>query len=184
MDADVIFIGEIRDDETAKIACQAAQSGQLVLATMHANDSVSGALRLIDLGLDRHSIANSLRGVLAQTLVRKLCTECRVAYTPGSLELANCGMTGHEGELYRGPEPSLFQCVHCDGRGFLRRTGLYELLEINSGIRELLESHASPTAIASRAQESGALKLYEEGKALVRQGIISAEELQRVLGAE
>lgn len=182
LDADVIFIGEIRDEESAKIACQAAQTGQLVVATMHANDSVAGAIRLGELGQDLQNVTASLRAVLAQTLVRKLCTGCREAYTLDAEALERIGLSGFEGPLYRSPDPSTNNCPHCDGRGFLRRTGLYELTEINQLISELMHQRAPLGSIAAAARENGMTTLKEEALRLVRDGIVSVEEVQRNFG--
>lgn len=182
LDADVIFIGEVRDEETAKIACRAAQAGQLVLATLHANDAVSGAIRLLELGLDPQSIANSLRAVVAQSLVRKLCVDCRQAYTPDASLLEQLGIPGFEGELYRSPDPSLNDCPVCDRRGFIRRTGVFELLEITPPVRDLIHSRAPSSQMSQVARENGMSFLREDGVRLVREGIISVEELERVMG--
>lgn len=182
LDADVIFIGEIRDEETAKIACQAAQAGQLVVATMHANDSVSGTIRLAELGMDLQTVTASLRAVLAQSLVRKLCPECREAYTVDAEVLERMGLSGFEGQLYRSPNPSTSACSHCDGRGFLRRTGLYELTEIDQTISELLHQRAPIGSIAAAAKANGMTTLKEEALRLIREGVISIEEMQRACG--
>ncbi len=180
LDADIIFIGEIRDEETARIACQAAQTGQLVIATMHGNDAVSGALRLSSFGIDAQTIAGTLQAVLAQTLVRKLCESCRVSYVPEASELEELGLTGFEGSFYRSPVNG--NCTICDSRGFIRRTGVYELLELTATIRQLICDRKSPSEISAAATENGMTTIREAGLQLVCDGTISVEEFKRVLG--
>lgn len=183
-DADVIFIGEIRDHETAKTACQAAMTGQLVVATVHAGDAVSGAMRLTELGVDLHSVTHSLRAVLAQKLVRRLCVECRESYTPDPESPLHPGMTDFEGVLYRSPDISANQCVKCDGRGFLTRTGVFELLEVTAKIRDLLGEQREEAAVAELAEANGMTTLIDDGLRLVREGVISLEEFNRIFDSE
>jgi general secretion pathway protein E len=183
LDADVIFIGEIRDEETARIACEAAQTGQLVLATMHASDAISGALRLARLGADPQGVASSLRAVLSQTLVRKLCTDCR---TPATLDAATrerLGITDDfEGQVYTSPDPAAVECHACDGHGFFRRTGVYELLEMTPDIRDLIGRQATTSAVAVVARKNEMTTLREGALQLVREGIISLDELNQAIG--
>lgn len=183
LDADVILLGEIRDEESARIACQASQTGQLVIATMHANDSVSAALRLVELGQDIQSVTSSLRAVLAQTLVRKLCPQCRISYTPESDELEQVGLSGYAEPIYRSPTASETPCSFCDGRGFLRRTGVYELTEITAPIADLLHQRAPLATLTEAARRNGMTLLREEGLRLVRDGTISTAEMFRIFGS-
>lgn len=183
MDADVIFIGEIRDEETAKIAAQAAQTGQLVVATMHANDSIAGAIRLSEMVYHSHGVANSLNAVLAQTLVRKLCPDCRESYNLDPAALEAVGLQGFEGPLYRSSDPGESECTGCGGRGFLTRTGLFELTEFTPAIRDLLIERLAASSMRTIAKENGMTPLREEGLRLVREGVISLGEFHRVLGS-
>lgn len=176
-DADVVLVGEIRDEETAQVACQAATTGQLVLATLHANDSVSALIRTIELRVDPHIVSSALRAVLAQTLVRKLCTACRVPYTPDVELLNDLGIPDFRGELYR---QSADRCVACNDHGYLGRTAIFEFLEIQPSMRELIRDRARAAPILAAARAHGLSTLWEDGLRLVCDGVTSVEELRRV----
>jgi general secretion pathway protein E len=150
-DPDVIMIGEIRDFETAQIAIQASLTGHLVLATLHTNDAASAVTRLTDMGIEPFLLSSSLLGVLAQRLLRKLCTPCNGAGCP------DCGHTGYQG-----------------------RTGVFELLVTNDAIRAQIHHQASEADIRAAAQASGMKLMREDGERLVQTGITSREELVRV----
>ena len=150
-DPDVIMIGEIRDTETAQIAIQASLTGHLVLATLHTNDATSAITRLTDMGIEAYLIGACLSGVLAQRLVRKLCTACR-----GS----GCG-----------------QCSHS---GFKGRTGVFELLEVGEAIRNLIHDKAAETQVRQVALQAGMVLMREDGLRLVHGGITTLQELLRV----
>lgn len=180
-DADVVLIGEIRDEETAKTACQAATTGQLVLSTLHATDSLSAVTRMSDLGVDRHHLAAALRGVVAQQLIRKLCVDCRIPDTADADALRSIELTDFSNSLYRSPDPSDNSCLGCNGRGFLGRVGIFELLEVNRAIRDLIRENTDTMAILPAARESGMTTLRENGILLVRDGIVSLEEFNRIV---
>ncbi|MDP3135003.1 MAG: ATPase, T2SS/T4P/T4SS family [Burkholderiaceae bacterium] len=150
-DPDVIMIGEIRDYETAQIAIQASLTGHLVLATLHTNDAASAVTRLSDMGVEPFLLSSSLLGVLAQRLVRKLCTAC------GGAGCAVCGQTGYHG-----------------------RTGVFELLVTNDAIRAQIHNRAAEADIRDAAIKSGMTLMRDDGERLVRTGITSPEELVRV----
>ena len=150
-DPDIIMIGEIRDFETAQIAIQASLTGHLVLATLHTNDAASAVTRLIDMGIEPFLLSSSLLGVLAQRLVRKLCTACQGA---------GCGACGQSG--YQG------------------RTGVFELLQTDEGLRALVHNQASEAEIREAALQAGMVLMRDDGERLVREGITSREELVRV----
>lgn len=150
-DPDVIMIGEIRDHETAQIAIQASLTGHLVLATLHTNDATSAVTRLTDMGVEPFLLSSSLLGVLAQRLVRKVCTHCR------SQGCDVCGQSGYQG-----------------------RTGIFELLTTNDEVRALIHSQASEAHLRTAAHRNGLTLMREDGERLVRQGITTAEELVRV----
>jgi general secretion pathway protein E len=150
-DPDVIMIGEIRDFETAQIAIQASLTGHLVLATLHTNDAASAVTRLIDMGVEPFLLSSSLRGVLAQRLVRKTCTHCQGT---GCLE---CGQTGYQG-----------------------RTGVFELLLVDEALRTLIHNQASETGVRDAALAQGMVQMRDDGERLVQAGITTREELLRV----
>jgi general secretion pathway protein E len=150
-DPDVIMIGEIRDHETAQIAIQASLTGHLVLATLHTNDAVSAVTRLTDMGVEPFLLSSSLLGVLAQRLVRKLCTTCR------GTGCEDCGRTGYHG-----------------------RTGVFELMTANETLRDLIHNRASEGQIRETAIAAGMALMQADGERLVREGLTSREELLRV----
>jgi general secretion pathway protein E len=151
-DPDVIMIGEIRDFETAQIAIQASLTGHLVLATLHTNDSASAVTRLMDMGVEPFLLSSSLRGVLAQRLVRKWCTVCR----------------GHG-------------CEACGHTGYQGRTGVFELLVADDAIAELIHHNAPEADIRAAALQQGMVPLRDDGERLISSGVTSREELMRVV---
>jgi len=150
-DPDVIMIGEIRDYETAQIAIQASLTGHLVLATLHTNDAASAVTRLTDMGVEPFLLSSSLLGVLAQRLVRKLCSTC------GGKGCSECGQTGYQG-----------------------RTGVFELMLANEKVRTLIHNRASEAEIREAALAEGMTLMRDDGERLVREGITSREEVLRV----
>ena len=150
-DPDVIMIGEIRDYETAQIAIQASLTGHLVLATLHTNDAASAVTRLTDMGVEPFLLSSSLLGVLAQRLVRKLCTHC------GGKGCGECGNTGYQG-----------------------RTGIFELLVTDDAQRALIHAQASEADLRTAALASGMVLMRDDGARLVQNGVTSPEELLRV----
>ncbi len=163
-DPDVIMIGEIRDLETAQIAIQASLTGHLVLATLHTNDSAAALTRLVDMGIEPFLLASTLRGVLAQRLVRKLCPECR--------QPAMAGQGWQAG-----------QCPHCSHSGHRGRAGIYELLVLDDALRRLIHAGADEDQLRTQARTSGMRSLHEDGLRHVASGLTSCAELQRVIRA-
>ena len=174
-DPDVIMIGEIRDLETAQIAVQASLTGHLVLATLHTNDTASSVTRLTDMGIEPFLLSSSLLGVLAQRLVRSLCSSCREAYTPSEAELALLEGVGIPDKLYR-PKG----CAVCGNSGYRGRTGIYELLTVDDGMRHLIHDHAAEQDLRQYALQHGMRGLRQDGMHLVANGVTSLEELLRV----
>ncbi|MDB5799889.1 MAG: type secretion system protein GspE [Rhodocyclales bacterium] len=173
-DPDVIMIGEIRDLETAQIAVQASLTGHLVLATLHTNDATSAVTRLIDMGIEPFLLASSLRGVLAQRLVRCLCTHCRKerASTPTDYDLLGV-VPGHT--LY-----APVGCTQCSQTGYNGRTGIYELLEVNAVLASLIHDNQPENLIRDTALNFGLHLLRTDGLRLLADGKTSPEELLRV----
>jgi general secretion pathway protein E len=174
-DPDVIMIGEIRDLETAQIAVQASLTGHLVLATLHTNDTASSVTRLADMGVEPFLLSSSLLGVLAQRLVRCLCGECREAYTPDETELSLLGGAPRPGVLYRP-----VGCAACGHTGYRRRTGIYELMKVDDGLRRLIHDRAAEQSLREYAVQRGMRGLRQDGERLVVSGVTSLEELLRV----
>ncbi len=176
-DPDIIMIGEIRDKETAEIAIQASLTGHLVLSTLHTNDAPSAITRLVDMGIEPYLLSSCIIGVLAQRLVRRICPECKVAYTPTDRELINLGLKKedlHDHHLYHGTG-----CQSCFGSGYKGRHGIYELMVINNALKKQIVQ--SPDAVELRriALESGMVSLLTHGSVLVKQGITTVAEVLR-----
>lgn len=176
-DPDVIMIGEIRDVETANIAIQASLTGHLVLSTLHTNDAPSAVTRLVDMGVEPYLLTSSLVGVLAQRLVRRICSECKESYVPIDSELKSIGLERgalKQGVLYRGKG-----CPICYNSGYKGRHGIYELMLDNHLVKKQILT--SPDAIDMRkvALATGMKSLLYHGAELVRQGISTAAEVLR-----
>jgi type IV pilus assembly protein PilB len=177
-DPNVIMIGEIRDVETAEIAMKAAQTGHLVLSTLHTNDSISAVVRLLDLGIQNYMIASSLTGVLAQRLIRRLCT-CRTfqQVTPEYAERLKAAGSTHLPDKVAWPAG----CELCDHTGYKGRVGVYELLVIDESIRSLLRGEFKPDLILNAAQANGMRPLQEDAMDKLWLGLTTLEEIQRVI---
>jgi type II secretory ATPase GspE/PulE/Tfp pilus assembly ATPase PilB-like protein len=191
-DPDVIYIGEIRDQETAEIACQAAQTGHMVFTTLHANDTVTAILRLIDLGVAPFMVADAVSAILGQRLVRLLCPKCKVKYKPNPEMLRKANLPVDKIKFfYRPPEsPGEGQedagdgeptaCKHCGGTGYYGRIGIFELLVFNDRIRDLIRENPNQNAIRQEAIKNGLKFLQEDGLRQVIDGKTSIPELLRV----
>lgn len=181
-DPDVVMIGEIRDAETATIACQAANTGHMVFSTIHANDSITALYRLLELGVEPFMVANSLSAVLGQRLVRRLCKECRQSYRPSKDVLERLEIPADRiDQFFRPPGNTPEVCPECNGLGYVGRTGVYEFLLINDELRELLREKAPASKIKLAAKRNGMLTMRQEGIRLLAQGITSVDELERVV---
>jgi type IV pilus assembly protein PilB len=177
-DPDVVLIGEVRDEETARIAIQAAMTGHLVLTTLHTHNAASSIARLRDMGVDQSLIATSINCIVAQRLARKLCIHCREAYVPTQAEKIADGLNGvlQEGEVLYRPRG----CAECADMGYSGRVALYEVMPISGKIRHLIE--ASTEEIFAAAVGGGMITLREDGIRLCRAGVSSLEEIHRVTG--
>ncbi len=174
-DPDVVMIGEIRDLETAQIAVQASLTGHLVFATLHTNDAVSAVTRLVDMGVEPFLLASSMIGVGAQRLVRRLCMECRTPFRPEPAQLRNLGFTPTHGTFYAAQG-----CPACNHTGYKGRTGIYELLIVDDGLRRLIHDRASEQALREHGLSRGMRSLRDDGMRLAAGGAISLEEVVRV----
>lgn len=172
-DPDVILIGEIRDKETAEIATQASLTGHLVLSTLHTNTAAGAVTRLQDLGVDSFLLSSTLRGVLAQRLVRKLCSHCKQTVVPDALAKRVLDID----ESHQVCEPK--GCEHCNFTGFGGRQGLFELVIIDEAMQRLIHDQAGEIDLEQciRGQTQG---IVDEGYDLVRAGITTLEEVLRV----
>lgn len=175
-DPDVILIGEIRDEETAEIAVNAAQTGHLVLSTLHTNTAVGVIARFLNLGTPAHQVAGALLGVITQRLVRTICPRCRRPYTPDREEVKILGVSDAERAFYRGAG-----CASCRQTGYLGRTALYEILMMTPSIRQLIISGASEDALRAEAIREGMKTLKMQGLEAVQKGRTTVEELMRVI---
>lgn len=176
-DPDIAMIGEIRDKQTARIAIEASLTGHLVLSTLHTNDAASTIMRLMDMAIEPFLINTSLTGVLAQRLVRKICTQCRVEIEPTDqqhkmLERLGASMK----KISKG-----VGCEHCFHLGYKGRIGIFELLVMSNALRSLISAHPHFDAIQQQALADGMSPLLADAREKLQAGIVSLEEVVRVL---
>jgi len=178
-DPDIIMIGEIRDNETARIAVQAALTGHLVLSTLHTNDAPSSITRLVNIGIDAYLIAASLNAVLAQRLVRKICSKCKQPYkVPENMRkyLETVGLNPKQ--LFAG-----VGCEYCRDSGYVGRIGIYELLVVDEQFRDMINKDPSTTNMRRMFYQGKADSLFNDGIKKVMQGATTIEEVLRVTEA-
>lgn len=176
-DPDIIMIGEIRDKETAEIAIQASLTGHLVLSTLHTNDAPSAITRLVDMNIEPYLLSSCIIGVLAQRLVRRICNDCKISYTPTDRELQSLGLTQAdliEGHLYHGTG-----CQACYGSGYRGRHGLYELMTINNALKKQIVKSPDAVELRQIALDTGMVSLLTHGSVLVKQGVTTVAEVLR-----
>ncbi len=193
-DPDVILVGETRDKETAKTAIEAALTGHLVLTTLHTNDAASAIARLDEMGIEPFMVSSSLIGVLAQRLVRKVCPECRVPYTPSGDELARFGLSAsRHAELTFYKANTLLAeeilelrarggaiCTNCGGSGYKGRCGVFEIMRVTEELQVYITAGAPTERIKEVAVEQGMKTLLAYSLDLVRQGLTTLDEVERV----
>ncbi len=181
-DPDIIMVGEIRDRETARIAVESALTGHMVLSTLHTNDSAGAVTRLAEMDVEPYLTASSVIGVLAQRLVRLLCTQCREEYTLSSEELLS---SAPDFPLAKGETKVKFYkpkgCLRCSKTGYKGRVGIYELLVISDKIKKLTLRNSTAGEIAEAAVAEGMVTLRQDGFLKVKKGLTSLEEALRVL---
>ncbi len=168
----IIMIGEIRDRETAEIAVNAALTGHLVLSTLHTNDAPSAITRLADIGVKPFLASSSVRGIMAQRLVRQICTECKCPHIPTETELR---ILGSAPALYKGEG-----CPACGNTGYLGRKGIFELMHVNDEIRQMIYSGLSASELRAQARALGMRTLREDGLRKAADGITTLSEVLRV----
>ena len=178
-DPDVIMIGEMRDQETAKIAVQSALTGHLVLSTIHTNDAAGTITRLLDMGVDDYLLTSTVEAILAQRLVRKLCSDCKQAYSPLPDVVKKWRLDRWSG----GDDVTLYKpvgCEKCSGTGYEGRHAIVELMVLDDSIRQSILEHADSEAIAAKAVSAGFETMFEDGLGKVVAGVTTLEEVLRV----
>jgi type IV pilus assembly protein PilB len=176
-DPDIILVGEIRDYETAEIAIQSALTGHLVFSTLHTNDAPTAITRLRDMGVQPFLITATLEAILAQRLVRKICTECRTEFEPSDELLMELQLPIDQARQY-----SFYYgkgCARCNNSGYKGRTGIYELLEITDDVRDMITSDASVDDIRNFSRTQGMTTLREAGLKLIFDGVTTIDEVVR-----
>ncbi len=192
-DPDVILVGETRDAETAKTAIEAALTGHLVLTTLHTNDAAGAIARLDEMGVEPFMISGALLGVLAQRLMRRVCSECRIAYTPTKEELAHFGLSASNQEqitIYKAHKLTPDEinqakakgtlCPKCNGSGYKGRVGVYEVMRNTEKIQTLINEGATTDRIKETAVEEGMVTILAYSLQLVQEGYTTLEEVERV----
>jgi general secretion pathway protein E/type IV pilus assembly protein PilB len=179
-DPDVVLIGEMRDMETAEAAIQASLTGHLVFSTLHTNDAPSAFTRLIDMGIEPFLVASTVEGVMAQRLVRTICADCKVQYTPEHHEIpADFPAPPGEVKLWKGAG-----CRACRNTGFRGRSGIYELMVTGDNIREMCVQRVNASAIRNQALKEGMVTLRQDGWRKVLQGKTTLDEVARVTAGD
>ncbi len=179
-DPDVIMVGEIRDDETAKVAVQAALTGHLVLATLHTNDAPSAVARLLDMGVESYLLSGALNGVCAQRLARTICPSCATKYYPSEQVLRDAGLSDRVGQTFRKGDG----CANCHNSGFQGRCGIYEVMEVTPDLRPMIHGAVAAHELRRAHIQHGGLTLRQEGVLLALEGRTSLEEVLRVTQSE
>jgi len=174
-DPDIILVGEIRDLETAEIAAQASLTGHLVFTTLHTNDAPSSIARLLDLGIEPFLVTATLEGIIAQRLVRKICENCKEQFEPDDVQLMELGLTPDDIK-----DKKFFYgrgCKKCNKTGYRGRTALFEIMEFNDEIRDLIMNQASTSVLRAAAQKAGMRLLREGGLAQIYDGVTTIDEV-------
>ncbi len=179
----IILVGEIRDREVGEVAVQAALTGHLVFSTLHTNDAPSAITRLVDMGIKPFLVASSIQAIMAQRLIRRVCGECKdIDPNPNRFVLKMLGITDDDlvgNHIYRG-----VGCKRCSGIGFRGRQGIFEMLEMNSEIRELAFNRAPTQQVRQAAAASGMRPILEDGKRKILRGITTPDEVARIAQME
>ncbi|HKU18845.1 MAG TPA: type II/IV secretion system protein [Candidatus Saccharimonadales bacterium] len=182
-DPDIILVGEIRDQETAEISVNAALTGHLLLSTFHANDAATALPRLVDMGIEPFLLASTLEVIIAQRLVRVICSHCRYSLSIGEA-VANLHTAGFSPSDYFGPTDHVYAgkgCNVCSGSGYQGRTAVFEIIEITPAMQELLLNSPSTQEIEQLARKQGSRPMFEDGIAKVKRGMTTLSEVLRVV---
>jgi type IV pilus assembly protein PilB len=179
-DPDIILVGEIRDEETARVAVQAALTGHLVLATLHTNDAPGAVARLLDMGIEPYLLSSALNGVIAQRLARTVCPSCAAKYIPAPNLLAEAGLADQPGRTFRKGAG----CKECHNSGCKGRAGVYTVMEVTSDLRRMIHRAAPTHELRDVLRRQGVLTLREEGVLLALDGKTCLEEVLAVTHSE
>jgi general secretion pathway protein E len=181
-DPDVIMVGEIRDKETADIAIQASLTGHLVFSTVHTNDSPSAVTRLVEMGVEPFLVASSLTAILAQRLVRRICTDCRQPYEPTDEELREVGHSRQSFKTKFGTSKAFkaVGCNSCGRNGYRGRTGIYEFLLVDDDIRQLVLKNVDSNTVKKLGVQKGMTTLLEDGARKIALGETTIAEVLSV----
>jgi type IV pilus assembly protein PilB len=172
-DPDIIMVGEIRDEETARVAVQAALTGHLVLATLHTNDAPGAVARLLDMGIEPYLLSSAINGVVAQRLTRTVCPNCAAKYIPSKNVLLDAGLADKPGRPFRKGAG----CKECHNSGFRGRAGIYSVMEVTTELKKLIHRAAPTHELHAVLRKSGVLTLREEGVLLALEGKTCLEEV-------
>lgn len=177
-DPDIIGVGEIRDGETAEIAMRAAMTGHLLLSTIHTNDAVSSIDRLLDLGIEPYLISSTIKGIISQRLVRRVCPHCRVEYTPDEEEMRQLHIDPAAGpvKFFRGTG-----CADCFHTGYRGRTAIFEILTFSKEVKQLIYDRAPRAQLLAAIEKGDFIPIADSGRALVLSGVTSADEVIRAV---
>jgi type IV pilus assembly protein PilB len=176
-DPNIVLVGEIRDFETAEIAVKAALTGHLVLSTLHTNDAPSTINRLMNMGIEPFLVSTSVHLICAQRLVRRICRECKEPFTLPQQAMIDIGFSEEDSgrvKLFKGAG-----CPTCNNTGYKGRVGLYEVMEISDGLRELILCGASSLELKKKSEEEGMITLRHSGLRKIKDGITTVEEVVR-----
>ncbi|WP_432798844.1 GspE/PulE family protein [Poriferisphaera sp. WC338] len=175
-DPDVIMIGEVRDEETARVAVQAALTGHLVLATLHTNDAPGAVARLLDMGIESYLLSSALVGVVAQRLARTICPHCATKYYPSDEVITDAAVPGLSGVSFRKGSG----CQQCHNSGFKGRVGIYEVMQLEGDLRRMVHRGAASHQLREKMKDLNQLTLREEGVKIATEHKTSLEEVLRV----
>jgi type IV pilus assembly protein PilB len=175
-DPDVVLLGEIRDAETAKIAVQAALTGHLVLSTLHTNDAPASITRLVNIGVEPYLISSAVNAVLAQRLVRNICSHCKEEFAPSAEMREFLTLQGFTSEkTYRGKG-----CDRCRKTGYTGRLGIYEMMVMDDSLRDVVTGNPDVTQLRKLCRERGLVTLRQDGFDKVMKGMTTVDEILRV----
>jgi type II secretory ATPase GspE/PulE/Tfp pilus assembly ATPase PilB-like protein len=178
-DPNVIMLGEIRDFETAEVACHAALTGHLVLSTLHTNGAIASITRMLDMGIKSYVIADALIGIIAQRLVRRVCEHCRTEDQPAPQTLRALRIYDRQIKAYKGAG-----CRKCNHTGYKGRLGVFEIFLVDGELRRMIRSNVSESELMRSAKQSGMSTLLEDAIRKIEDGQTSCDEVLRVFGPQ